>query len=172
MIELLVTLAVAAVLMGLAMPAFSSFVQNSRLATEANTLVYDLNVARSEAVKFDVPVELCASNDGATCSGGGWNTGWIVLCPANCPPGLGVAPVKLLGAAPLNNSNTVTEEIAGASAVTFLSAGQTAGGKLQFVFCDSRGAAFGRDVEVNSIGEINSASNPGQSVSGTALGGC
>lgn len=170
LIELLVTLAVAAILLAIAMPAFSSFVQNTRLANEANTLVYDMNLARSEAVKLDTTVEVCASSDQATCNSMNWADGWIVLCPANCPPGLGASPALLQVAPGVNTGNTAREELANATMVNYLSTGQTGGAALQFVFCDRRGAAFGRDVEINLIGEITSSATPGQSVSGTALG--
>jgi type IV fimbrial biogenesis protein FimT len=170
LIELLVTLAVASILLGIAMPAFSSFVQNTRLADEANTLVYDMNLARSQAVKLDTTVQVCASSDHATCNSMNWADGWIVLCPANCPPGLGAAPALLLVAPAVNTGNTAREELANATMINYLSTGQTGGAALQFVFCDRRGAAYARDVEINLIGEITSSSTPGQSVSGTALG--
>lgn len=170
LIELLVTLAVASILLGIAMPAFSSFVQNTRLADEANTLVYDMNLARSQAVKLDTTVQVCASSDHATCNSMNWADGWIVLCPANCPPGLGATPALLLVAPAVNTGNTAREELANATMVNYLSTGQTGGAALQFVFCDRRGAAYARDVEINLIGEITSSSTPGQSVSGTALG--
>jgi hypothetical protein len=35
--------------------------------------------------------------------------------------------------------------------------------------CDTRGAAFARDVEVNSTGRVAASQTPGQSVAGTAL---
>jgi len=171
LIELLVTLAVAAILLGIAMPAFNSFVQGTRLATEANALVYDMNLARSEAVKLDVTVQVCASSDHATCNSMNWADGWIVLCPANCPPGLGASPALLRVAPAINAANTVREESAAASMVSFQSTGQT-GTTLQYVFCDRRGAAQGREVEVNSIGEIISSATPGQTVSNTPLGAC
>lgn len=173
LIELLVTLAVAAILLGIAMPAFSSFVQNSRLSTEANTLVYDMNLARSEAVKLDATVEVCASADHATCNSMSWTDGWIVLCTAACPPGLGGTPALLLVAPPITSGNTVEEKLTpGATMVNFMSTGQTGSGNLQFVFCDRRGATYGHDVEVNSIGEITASSTPGQTVAGTPLGAC
>jgi type IV fimbrial biogenesis protein FimT len=171
LIELLVTLSVAAILMGVAMPAFSSFVHNTRLSSEANALVFDLNLARSEAVKLDTTLEVCASSNGAAC-GGTWSQGWIVLCPANCPPGLGATPAVLAAAPALTDGNAVDELLAGAVEISFLSTGQTDATKLQFVFCDNRGAADGRDVEVNSLGGIASASTAGQTVAGNALGAC
>jgi type IV fimbrial biogenesis protein FimT len=169
-IELLVTLTVAAILLAIAMPSFSGFVRDSRLTTETDTLLYDTNLARSEAVKLDVPVELCASSDHATCSGT-WADGWIVLCPANCPAGFGGSPAVLLVAPGMTSGNNVNEKISGATTVSFNSTGQT-GAPFQFVFCDSRGAAYGRDVEINAIGEVQASSAPGQTVAGTALGGC
>lgn len=170
LIELLVTLTVAAVLLGIAMPSFSNFVRDSRLTTETDTLLYDMNQARSEAVKLDTTVELCASSDHATCSGT-WTDGWIVLCTAACPAGLGGSPAVLLIAPPITSGNTVSEQIGGALAVNFNSTGQT-GASFQFVFCDTRGAAYGRDLEIDSIGEIQASSTPGQTVAGNALGGC
>jgi type IV fimbrial biogenesis protein FimT len=171
LIELLVTLTVAGILLGLAMPSFSSYVENSRLSTETGTLAYALNLARSEAVKTDTTIEVCASSDGATCTGT-WDSGWIVLCPANCPAGLGASPALLLVSPAVSTGNTVNEQISGATSVSFTSTGQNTSGDLRFVFCDRRGAGSGRDIEVNSIGEINPSSTPGQTVSGTALGGC
>ena len=173
MMELLVTLTVAGILLAIAMPSFSSFVRDSRLTTETDTLLYDMSLARSEAVKLDTTVELCASSDHATCSGiTDWTDGWIVLCPANCPAGLGASPALLLVAPAITSGNTMTEQLTGASSVSFNSTGQTGAGNLQFVFCDTRGAAYGRDVEVNSIGEVQASAAPGQTVAGTALAGC
>lgn len=175
LMELLMTLTVAGILLGIAMPSFSSFVQSTRLTNEANTLVYDLNLARSEAVKLDTTVDVCASGNGSTCAGplGNWASGWIVLCPAACPAGLGPSPALLQAAPAVNVGNAVMEQVAGATTVGFQSTGQiSGGGNLRFVFCDRRGAAYARDVEVNAIGEITSSSTPGQSVSGVALGGC
>jgi type IV fimbrial biogenesis protein FimT len=39
-------------------------------------------VARSEAIKSNRTITLCASADGDTCAGsGGWEQGWVVLDP-------------------------------------------------------------------------------------------
>ena len=173
LVELMITLAVAAILLAIAVPSFRTFVQNTRLTTQADTLVYSLNLARNEAVKLDTPVAVCASSDGATCSGA-WVNGWIVCYPvANCLPGAATAPTVLQVAPGLSNANTVVEKISGAPApgVTYLSNGQTGTG-YQFVFCDSRGPAAGRDVEINLIGRIEAAATAGQQVSGAALGAC
>jgi len=163
-IELMVTLLVSAILMSIAVPSFRSFVQDSRLSTEANALVYSLTLARSEAVKRDGTVEVCSSSNGASC-GGTWADGWIVCAPA------AACTTVLQVAASIDSSNTVAEQLTGDTNLTFYPDGQTRQA-YRFVFCDSRGASVGRDVEVNLIGRIEGAPNAGQQLSGAALAGC
>ncbi|SDO80426.1 GspH/FimT family pseudopilin [Pseudomonas jinjuensis] len=79
-IELMVTLAVAAILLSIAVPNFSDMTLGSKLGASANSLVSGARVARSEAIKRNAVVSLCASSDGATCSSSAdWEDGWIVL---------------------------------------------------------------------------------------------
>lgn len=84
LVELIVTLAVAAILMGTAVPSFTSLVNSNRLATQANDLLGAMMIARSEAIRLNRRVILCSSSDGATCSSdaGRWN-GWIVFADNN-----------------------------------------------------------------------------------------
>jgi type IV fimbrial biogenesis protein FimT len=49
----------------------------SKLRSQANDLVAGAVLARSEAIKRNQTVTLCASSDGATCTGT-WANGWIV----------------------------------------------------------------------------------------------
>lgn len=78
LLELLVTLAVAAVLISVAVPAFSQFVVSNRAATQANALLAGLQHARSQAVNAPSMVTICPSADGIACQGKAWNRGWIV----------------------------------------------------------------------------------------------
>ena len=79
-VELMVSLAVLAILLALAVPSFTNATLGSRLAGYANDLLASTQIARSEAIKRNAPVTLCASSNGTTCaSSGGWQQGWIVL---------------------------------------------------------------------------------------------
>jgi len=69
LIELMFTIVVLAVLLGIGVPNFRDFIRNSRMTAAANDLLADLNLARSEAVKRRVAVTLCKSDDGTTCDG-------------------------------------------------------------------------------------------------------
>lgn len=79
LLELLVTMTVAAVLVGLAVPGFIDTINRSRLAGTANELVASLQTARIEALRRNATVIVCNSADQLSCAGGGrWN-GWIVM---------------------------------------------------------------------------------------------
>lgn len=115
LIELLVTMAVAAILLGIAVPSYQTFVMNNRMATQANDMITALNMARSEAVKRAANVTVCASSDGATCTGT-WAQGWIVRDAANNL--IRVQPA-LAGASTLSGGANV------ASTIAFTSTGRT-----------------------------------------------
>jgi len=60
LIELMVTLAVAIVLLAIGIPAFQGLASSNRASTQANGLVTALNLARSEAISRGIPVAVCA----------------------------------------------------------------------------------------------------------------
>jgi len=166
LIELMVTIAVAAILTALAVPAFNTFMENDRLLTQSSALVSALDLARSEAIKADTSVSVCPSTDAMTCSGASdWSGGYIVLSAAGGPP------LQSVGAQPsgvtLNEANNLT-------AVTFLSSGLTTllasnAPSAQFTMCDGRGAADARYTEVQVTGRVASSQTPGQNLTGGAL---
>jgi type IV fimbrial biogenesis protein FimT len=82
LIELMVTISIAALLMAIAAPSFRDLSIRNRLSTYTNDLISSINIARSEAVKRGVPVSICSSNDQETCSGT-WSDGWIVFVNAD-----------------------------------------------------------------------------------------
>lgn len=82
LLEMMVTLAVAGILIALAAPQFRSMVQNNRITTQVNEFVTAVNMARSEAVRSGAPVTLCASQDQDSCANpgdGDWAIGWILI---------------------------------------------------------------------------------------------
>lgn len=79
-VELMVTLSVAAILLAIASPSLAAFFRANRLATVSNELVLTLQLARAEATRRGRDVSVCFSTDGTACSGGtAWNGGWIVV---------------------------------------------------------------------------------------------
>jgi len=84
LIELLVSVAVLAVLLMVAVPSFDAVMLNSRLAALSNAYLSSLHLARSEAIKRRARVALCKSADGLGCvTSGGWEQGWLVFHDVN-----------------------------------------------------------------------------------------
>jgi len=84
LIELMVTIALAGVLMSVAAPSMTKMMGGNRVQTEASSFVNDLQFARSEAIREGLPVTVCPSNDGASCLGANtWQKGWIVFSDPN-----------------------------------------------------------------------------------------
>lgn len=78
-IELMVTVAVAAILLGVAVPSFKNIMLSTTLTSYANSMLAGAVHARGEAIKRNAVVTMCVSTDGANCGTGGWEQGWIVL---------------------------------------------------------------------------------------------
>ncbi|TVT45773.1 MAG: prepilin-type N-terminal cleavage/methylation domain-containing protein [Denitromonas halophila] len=77
LIELMITLAIMAILAAIATPSFTRTIENNRVATQANDLLSSIASARSEAVKRGINVTI-------TPNAGGYGSGWCIHTGANC----------------------------------------------------------------------------------------
>ncbi|MDP2546496.1 GspH/FimT family pseudopilin [Oceanobacter sp. 4_MG-2023] len=83
LIELMITLAVFAIVMFAAVPSLTSFMSRSELTAETNRFMGALVLARTEAVKRNTHVALCPSNDQTSCNSTSWSDGWITFQDTN-----------------------------------------------------------------------------------------
>lgn len=81
LIELMITVAIAAILASIAVPSFASIQQNAARRTAVNNFWHAVFLARSEAVKRNSVIAICKSSDGKNCSNKAddWSDGWIVF---------------------------------------------------------------------------------------------
>lgn len=79
LVELVITIAIAAIFASLAAPGFRQLIASQRIRTASFDLVSALGYARSEAVKRNTPVALRA---GASADGA-WTAGWRVVDPSD-----------------------------------------------------------------------------------------
>lgn len=83
LLEIMIVIALLAVLLGLAAPSFGEFIRNSRITGKANDLLAGLNLARTEAIKRRAPVTVCATSDAAAstpeCDADSDFSQWIVF---------------------------------------------------------------------------------------------
>lgn len=82
LIELLIALAIAAILATIALPSFNDLLRRQEINGEANALFSMLYLARSEAIKRNTVVTICKSSDGLDC-GGLWSDGWLMFADQN-----------------------------------------------------------------------------------------
>lgn len=78
LIELMITLAIAAILLVIGIPSLRDLMIRSRLSGQVQEFYGVISFARSEAIKRGSFVSICKSADGSQC-GGNWSDGWIVF---------------------------------------------------------------------------------------------
>ncbi|MCC5862003.1 MAG: GspH/FimT family pseudopilin [Gammaproteobacteria bacterium] len=77
LLELMATITILAILLGIGIPSLTAFIQNSRVTSQANGLVSSFHLARSEAIKRGTPVSV-------TALAGGFGAGWCVHLGVGC----------------------------------------------------------------------------------------
>lgn len=78
--ELLFTLAVAAVVLGIGVPGLSDLLARQRQHVELNALFHAFYAARKQSLASRRVVSLCPSRDGQQCQPGrDWSAGWILF---------------------------------------------------------------------------------------------
>jgi type IV fimbrial biogenesis protein FimT len=76
LIELMIVVAIVAILAGLAAPSFTELLRNNRLAAASSALQVSLSLARSEAVKRGSDARVTVAANGTA---GSWANGWTVF---------------------------------------------------------------------------------------------
>jgi len=147
LIELMVTLMIAAIVLSYGVPNFRSLVQNNRQSAQMNNFLTAMMLARSEAVKRHNRVTVCKSADGQACdvSARGWQQGWIVF---DDPIATGV--VGVVDAATdiirvydgFDSTATLTGNGVVVNRVTYRASGLSVNMFGTFVYCDDRVPVF------------------------------
>jgi type IV fimbrial biogenesis protein FimT len=175
-VELMVTLAVFAVVVSLAAPSFTRMMLADRITAQTNELVMGLNAAKSEAIRRGQPVSLRARDDAYP---NDFHRGWSTFTDAN-GDGVAEAPatpedgtvvrdtlaaagrttverVTRTGTSPAFTYDAATSSLNGRQFVTFNARGGIAGnGPAFFRICDSSNNSVpGRIVQVSIIGRVS-----------------
>lgn len=143
LIELMVMLAVIAIVAVLGLPRLQGITDNNRLAGQINTLTRDLSYARSEAITRGTSVRL-TSTAGTTA----WEGGWTVDVLA--ADGVTVTATLRTTSTLTGNTPTLTGSV---NTVTYLTDGsQSIAANITFDLCDGRTAEQGRRITVLPTG--------------------
>ena len=80
LVELLVALSIGAALFALALPSYARYIAEQRLLHDARRLAEGMMLARSEAVKRNRHVVICATTPLAACGDAAhWHEGWVMF---------------------------------------------------------------------------------------------
>lgn len=197
LVELLIALTIIGVLATIAAPGMGTIIKNQRLTAQANDLVADLNLARSEAVKRATWVTVCkTANPNAssptcdTTASNQWTPGRIIFVDSgsgtSTNDGNGVINTSetilrirqgLEGGNKLHGDSVYTGAATGtANKITYLANGMTnlapkAGGdsENQLVLCDSRGPSQARRIAVTSLTGKVRVTKTDKNLNGTTL---
>lgn len=110
LIELMVAISVLAILISVGVPSMLDFVRNNRRAAAVNSLVSDIQRARSNAASAGVDTILCHSTNGTACSGAtnpDWADGWILFGDTNDNDAFDAASEQILSSQAARNGVTM-----------------------------------------------------------------
>jgi type IV fimbrial biogenesis protein FimT len=150
LVELMVTLIVAAILLTIGVPSFLETIRRSRTISQANELVTALNLARSEAVKRGMQVTLLQT-------GAEWEDGWQVFVDENADHVLDTGETMLQEYSALSEGYTLRTGGNISDWVAYLPSGLSdmEGGlnRDTFRLCtDEQDNATGRSIVLNVVG--------------------
>ncbi len=150
LIELMLAIAVAAVLFSLALPSMHNLQQRQRIVSTANDLVAHINLARLHAVTRREIAVVCPSLDGATCTGANrWEDGWIVFRDPD-RNGEPDQPGDLLRVG--SGMQNLLIDSAGRTRIRYQPSGTAGGTNLTIKLCDTSDPDLSRAVIVSNPG--------------------
>lgn len=175
LIELMITLVILGILVGIVAPGFQKMIRDNRIKSEAFSMRAALSTARSEAMKRRRPVVMCPSVDGSSCNDDGdgynWASGFIAFVDegdeANPPNDTYDAATEELvvvkqGEAPPNVA-VLFNSVGGGNIIRFSSQGYVdsvsgdTSGTLRI--CDDRKAEDARGLIISPIGVVRAATD-------------
>lgn len=139
LIELLLVIAVVALLAGFATRMATSAIHAARASSSVSSLFAALTRARSFAATAAVDVVLCPSRDGRTCTSGfHWENGWIAF-PATHPGSDRYGDEPIIWRQPALPAKVRLITSSGRTRIRFQPSGGNAGSNATFTLCDGRG---------------------------------
>lgn len=154
LVELLVTLAIAAILFTVGIPNLQDLIRNNRLTAATNAFVSSLNIARSEAIKQGRNATVCVSDTAIqnSCSGTNWQKGWLVWVDSD-QDGIFDYPAELIRTVqPLASSVQMTSV---QNSFQIDAQGSVDNPNATLDVCDDRAGETGRRLRVMATGGIS-----------------
>ena len=154
LIELMIVMAIAAVLLGVALPAFSGGLEAARSLEARSSLLSSLQSASSRAALTGVHGVLCPSLDGVACADSpDWSGGWLVFMDPNASRELDGGE-RILHVQPPLTGKVHLRSTVGRTRIVFQGNGGNPGSNVTFTLCDGRGPARARALIMSNTGGL------------------
>jgi len=157
LLELMVMVAVAAILLSVGVPSFRAVIMDNRMVRDSNQFAASINLARSSAVRFQRNATICPSADFSaavpTCTATtDWSNGWIVWVDKD-RDGATDANEILSVQAPIDD--TTVFAASAATRFSYDARGFGVSPADNLTMCDNRSGEMGRSIRVNNVGRTN-----------------
>lgn len=136
LLELLITLAVLAVILGLAVPSFQTTIAKNAVKSTTRDLVVTLNTARAQSMSLRTPVTV-------TPESGGWSSGWTLAYGSSVESDETYVPPSKIRV-----SSSIT-------ALTFRPQGGLSAPASSLIVCHADPSIPGRKVTVTFLGRVS-----------------
>lgn len=171
LVELLVTMAILAILLTIGLPSFQDSLRSNRIATASNELIAAVSMARSEAVRTTRGGGVCGANAAGTgcASSDTWNNGMLIWTdgdPSAATPGYRSATDTIVRRVEAKSGVALTVVAIGTNPqdyqILFNGQGRVAGPALatsRTMTLTPEQCPTGRDLRrtltMNSVGQVN-----------------
>ena len=155
LIELMIAVALVAILLATAVPALDDFTNDARQTGAINDFISSIHIARNTAITTNSRVTMCASASGANCEAASWDSGWIVFADLNSNGSLDAGETIASASAAADGLNIQSGEFP--AALMYRPNGRAmtnalTGNSGEFTVCDFRGAEHAKVILVELSG--------------------
>jgi type IV fimbrial biogenesis protein FimT len=150
LVEMMITIALAAILISVAVPSLNQFATNARQTGATNDFVATIHIARSMAITTNARVTICASSGGSACEAVSWDQGWIAFSDANSNQLVDGNDAIVSSGEGIEGVNIQSGEFG--QALQYRPNGRIAAGAGHFTICDRRGADHAKVIVMDLSG--------------------
>ncbi|OFZ67856.1 MAG: hypothetical protein A2V79_00780 [Betaproteobacteria bacterium RBG_16_56_24] len=158
LIELMIVVVIAAIMAAVAAPSFANFIQNTRLTSTMAQLTGDLNRARSEAIKRNSRILVCAHEvNGTACASTSWDNGWLVCYDGDQNSACDPAPADGTDPNPMIIRQAINSrlDLTGTAATVQFNPNGTANAQAILALCCLSAAPYASSAVVAVTGHIS-----------------
>lgn len=147
LVELMVTIAVAAILLTVGVPSLKSLYDAYRGSSEISRIQQALSFARNQAIGYGAPVGVCPNSNGTSC-GDSWQSGLLIYATTTANTASVSKVLKVVEG--FNSSDRVVGD-----KVVFRPDGLTKSTEqVSFIYCPNGDSGDSRSVNISASGMI------------------